>query len=96
MLFDTMRRRARGGRYPNISLIYPFLPAYSYSEVRSVISYSLRKLGCNTFMLPSWENFSFLVDRMAGLNHGRVFLTEPGDLGKYILVDCINDKKTKI
>ena len=91
-----MRRRARGGPYPNISLIYPFLPAYSYSEVRSVISYSLRKFGCNTFMLPSWENFSFFVDRMARLNHGRVFLTEPGDLGKYIIVDYINNKKTKI
>jgi len=47
-------------------------------------------------MLPSWENFSFFVDRMARLNHGRVFLTEPGDLGKYIIVDYINNKKTKI
>jgi len=47
-------------------------------------------------MLPSWENFSFFVDRMARLNHGRVFLTEPGDLGKYILVDYISNKKTRI
>jgi len=50
----------------------------------------------NTFMLPSWDNFNFFVDRMARLNHGRVFLTEPGDLGKYIIVDYINNKKTKI
>ena len=47
-------------------------------------------------MLPRWENFSFLVDRMVRLNHERIFLTESGDLGNYILIDYINDKKTKI
>jgi uncharacterized protein with von Willebrand factor type A (vWA) domain len=50
----------------------------------------------NTFMLPSWDNFNFFVDRMARLNHGRVFVTEPGDLGKYIIVDYIKNKKTRI
>jgi uncharacterized protein with von Willebrand factor type A (vWA) domain len=50
----------------------------------------------NTFMLPSHDIFNLFVDRMARLNHGRVFFTEPGDLGKYIIVDYINNKKTKI
>ena len=50
----------------------------------------------NTFMLPSHEIFNIFVDQMARLNHGRVFFTEPGDLGKYIIVDYINNKKTKI
>ncbi|MGD0780205.1 MAG: VWA domain-containing protein [Dehalococcoidales bacterium] len=50
----------------------------------------------NTFMLPSHDIFNMFVDRMARLNHGRVFFTEPGDLGKYIIVDYINNKKTKI
>jgi len=50
----------------------------------------------NTFMLPSHEIFNMFVDRMARLNHGRVFFTEPGDLGKYIIVDYLNNKKTKI
>jgi len=50
----------------------------------------------NTFMLPSRDIFNIFVDRMARLNHGRVFFTEPGDLGKYIIVDYINNKKTKI
>jgi uncharacterized protein with von Willebrand factor type A (vWA) domain len=50
----------------------------------------------NTFMLPSRDIFNLFVDRMARLNHGRVFFTEPGDLGKYIIVDYINNKKTKI
>jgi len=50
----------------------------------------------NTFMLPSRDIFNLFVDRMARLNHGRVFFTSPGDLGKYIIVDYINNKKTKI
>ena len=50
----------------------------------------------NTFMLPSHENFEFFVDRMARINKGRVFLTEPGDLGKYILVDYLNNKRSTI
>jgi uncharacterized protein with von Willebrand factor type A (vWA) domain len=50
----------------------------------------------NTFMLPSHDIFNLFVDKMARLNHGRVFFTEPGDLGKYIIVDYINNKKTKI
>jgi uncharacterized protein with von Willebrand factor type A (vWA) domain len=50
----------------------------------------------NTFMLPSHDIFNLFVDRMARLNRGRVFFTSPGDLGKYIIVDYINRKKTKI
>jgi uncharacterized protein with von Willebrand factor type A (vWA) domain len=50
----------------------------------------------NTFMLPSHEIFNLFVDKMARLNHGRVFFTEPGDLGKYIIVDYINNKRIKI
>jgi uncharacterized protein with von Willebrand factor type A (vWA) domain len=50
----------------------------------------------NVFMLPSHDIFNMFVDQMARINHGRVFFTEPGDLGKYIIVDYINNKKTKI
>lgn len=50
----------------------------------------------NTFMLPSRDIFNMFVDRMARLNRGRVFFTEPGDLGKYIIVDYINNKRTKV
>ncbi len=50
----------------------------------------------NTFMLPSHDIFNIFVDRMARLNRGRVFFTEPGDLGKYIIVDYIDNKRTKV
>jgi uncharacterized protein with von Willebrand factor type A (vWA) domain len=39
--------------------------------------------------------FNMFIDKVAQINHGRVFFTEPGDLGKYIIKDYINNKKTK-
>jgi uncharacterized protein with von Willebrand factor type A (vWA) domain len=50
----------------------------------------------NTFMLPSRDIFNLFVDRMARLNGGRVFFTSPGDLGQYIIIDYINNKKMRI
>ena len=50
----------------------------------------------NVFMLPSHEVFNMFIDKVAQINHGRVFFTEPGDLGKYIIKDYINNKKTRL
>jgi uncharacterized protein with von Willebrand factor type A (vWA) domain len=50
----------------------------------------------NTFMLPSHDYSSFFVDRMSRLNHGRVFFTSPDELGKYLMVDYLGHKKSKI
>ncbi len=64
--------------------------------LREVTNCTRAGIVINTFMLPSHDIFNLFVDRMARLNRGRVFFTEPGDLGKYIIVDYINNKKTKI
>jgi uncharacterized protein with von Willebrand factor type A (vWA) domain len=50
----------------------------------------------NTFMLPSDDYSYFFVHRMSALNHGRVFITSPDDLGKYLIVDYLGHKKSKI
>ncbi len=50
----------------------------------------------NTFMLPSHDYSNFFVDRMSRMNHGRVFFTSPGELGKYLIVDYLGHKKSKI
>jgi uncharacterized protein with von Willebrand factor type A (vWA) domain len=64
--------------------------------LREVTNCTRAGIVINTFMLPSYDIFNLFVDRMARLNRGRVFFTEPGELGKYIIVDYINNKKTKI
>jgi uncharacterized protein with von Willebrand factor type A (vWA) domain len=50
----------------------------------------------NTFMLPSFDYSNFFVDRMSRLNRGKVFYTAPGDLGKYLIVDYLGHKKSRI
>jgi uncharacterized protein with von Willebrand factor type A (vWA) domain len=50
----------------------------------------------NTFMLPSQDYSNFFVDRMSRLNHGRVFFTSPDELGEYLIVDYLGNKKSKI
>jgi uncharacterized protein with von Willebrand factor type A (vWA) domain len=47
-------------------------------------------------MLPSDDYSYFFVHRMSALNHGRVFITSPDDLGKYLIVDYLGHKKSKI
>jgi uncharacterized protein with von Willebrand factor type A (vWA) domain len=79
-------------------IVFHFPPTRRCIDVtlREVQNCTRAGIVINTFMLPSHEDFEFFVDRMARLNRGRVFLTEPGDLGKYILVDYINNKRTAL
>jgi len=64
--------------------------------LREVTNCTRAGIVINTFMLPSRDIFNFFVNRMARMNRGRVFYTAPGDLGKYLIVDYLNNKKTKI
>lgn len=50
----------------------------------------------NTFMLPSYDYSNYFVDRMSRLNQGKVFFTAPGELGKYLIVDYLDHKKSRI
>ncbi len=79
-------------------IVFHFPPTRRCIDVtlREVQNCTRAGIVINTFMLPSHEDFEFFVDRMARINRGRVFLTEPGDLGKYILVDYLNNKRATI
>ena len=57
---------------------------------------TLSGIDINTFMLPSYDYSYFFVERMSRMNHGRVFYTSPGDLGKYLIVDYLDNKKSRI
>jgi uncharacterized protein with von Willebrand factor type A (vWA) domain len=64
--------------------------------LREVKNCTRAGIDINTFMLPSEDYSNFFVDRMSRLNHGRVFFTSPDELGKYIIVDYLGHKKSKI
>jgi uncharacterized protein with von Willebrand factor type A (vWA) domain len=47
----------------------------------------------NTFMLDPNPYLSEFVEKMSQLNGGRAFFTTPENLGDYVLVDFLNNKR---
>lgn len=64
--------------------------------MREVRACTAQQIVINTFM---FENSPFIIgfiSLMARLNKGKVFFTDPDNLGKYILQDYLSHKKQKI
>ena len=47
-------------------------------------------------MLDASYHLKAFVDQMTRINGGRVFYTEPHNLGEYILVDYVQNKKKRL
>ncbi|MEE9249128.1 MAG: hypothetical protein V3U79_10620, partial [Dehalococcoidia bacterium] len=50
----------------------------------------------NVFMLDTSYYLIDFVGQMTRINKGRAFYTTPERLGEYILVDYVNNKRTRI
>jgi uncharacterized protein with von Willebrand factor type A (vWA) domain len=50
----------------------------------------------NTFMLEKSKYLAHFVEQMTKINRGRAFYAAPENLGEYILVDYVNNKKKKV
>ncbi len=50
----------------------------------------------NTFMLESNPYLLDFVDKMTRINRGRAFYTSPYQLGEYVLVDYINNRRKRV
>jgi uncharacterized protein with von Willebrand factor type A (vWA) domain len=64
--------------------------------MREVRACTAQQIVINTFM---FDNSPFIIEfitRMAKLNKGRVFFTDPDSLGKYILRDYLSNKHQNI
>ena len=64
--------------------------------VREVKACTAQRIIINTFMFEGSPFFTSFVDYMARLNKGRVFITSPDSLGKYVLKDYLSNKHKKI
>ncbi|MFH1639347.1 MAG: hypothetical protein ABIB93_03425 [Chloroflexota bacterium] len=64
--------------------------------LREVKSCTRERIVINTFMLESSRFRGAFVYRMARLNKGRLFFTSAQQLGQYLLIDYISNKKKKI
>ena len=73
-------------------------PFFSYPPVPETIAATLAEvrrctregITVNSFVLDANEYLRDFMSRVARINRGRVFYTDPGDLGAYVLVDFMD------
>jgi uncharacterized protein with von Willebrand factor type A (vWA) domain len=76
---------------------------FSYPPSPETVRLTLAEVGratresitINTFMLGATGYLRDFVERMTQLNRGRAFFTTPETLGDYVLVDFLNQKRTR-
>jgi uncharacterized protein with von Willebrand factor type A (vWA) domain len=75
---------------------YPPTPATIGKTLTEVRRCTTKGITINTFMLDQSYYLKAFVDQMTKINGGRVFYTEPQNLGEYILVDYVQNKKKRL
>ncbi len=75
---------------------YPPTPETISKTLRAIRSCTTKGITINTFMLDQSYYLKAFVEQMTKINGGRVFYTEPHNLGEYILVDYVQNKRKKL
>lgn len=75
---------------------YPPTPTTIAKTLRAVRSCTTKNITINTFMLDQSSYLKSFVEQMTKINGGRIFYAEPQNLGEYILVDYVQNKKKKL
>jgi uncharacterized protein with von Willebrand factor type A (vWA) domain len=76
-------------------------PFFSYPPVQETVDATLHEVArctrdgirINTFMLDANSYLQNFIERLTEMNKGRAFFTTPENLGDYVLVDFIEQKK---
>ena len=75
---------------------YPPTPTTISKTLRAVRSCTTKNITINTFMLDQSYYLKAFVEQMSKINGGRIFYAEPHNLGEYILVDYVKNKKKRL
>lgn len=75
---------------------YPPTPQTIRATFRAVKRCTTKGIAINTFMLEQSDYLRAFMQEVARINGGRVFYTSPDDLGEYILVDFVENKRKKL
>lgn len=75
---------------------YPPTPTTISKTLRAVKSCTNKGITINTFMLDQSYYLKAFVEQMSKINGGRIFYAEPHNLGEYILVDYVQNKKKRL
>jgi uncharacterized protein with von Willebrand factor type A (vWA) domain len=73
---------------------YPPVPETIEATLREVMRCSRENIRINTFMLDPDANLKRFIEKLSGMNGGRVFFTDPHTLGDYVLVDFVEHKRS--
>jgi uncharacterized protein with von Willebrand factor type A (vWA) domain len=76
-------------------------PFFSYPPVQETVDATLQEvqrctrdgIRINTFMLDANSYLQHFIERLTAMNKGRAFFTTPENLGDYVLVDFIEQKR---
>jgi uncharacterized protein with von Willebrand factor type A (vWA) domain len=75
---------------------YPPTLATIQETLREVMRCTKDQIVINTFMLESGYYLADFVGQMTRINRGRAFFATPDNLGEYILVDYVANKRKKV
>jgi len=77
-------------------------PFFSYPPTRETVDLTLAEVGkctrdnirINTFVLDATHYLTDFIEEVSRLNGGRAFFTTNQDLGDYVLVDFVENKRS--
>lgn len=75
---------------------YPPAPATISKTLQAVRRCTNRNITINTFMLDQSYYLKAFVEQMSRINGGRIFYAEPHNLGEYLLVDYVRNRRKRL
>lgn len=74
---------------------------FNYPPVRETVEATLKEvmrctkdgIRINTFVLDATNSLRQFIEQMTQINHGRAFFTDPENLGSYVLVDFLENRR---
>ena len=78
-------------------------PEFHYPPIRATVDATLLEVSrctrdqirINTFMLDAAPELVAFVDRMTQINRGRAFFTSPRELGSFLMVDYLSQRRKR-
>ena len=71
---------------------YPSSPETISATLKEVMRCTREDIRINTFVLDATQELRRFMEKFASINKGRVFYTDPDNLGKFVLVDFLANR----
>jgi len=75
---------------------YPPSPRTLIETLKEVKRCTAAGIVINTFMLERTSYLTQFIDYVTRINRGRAFYTTPEDLGDYVLVDFVSNRRRRV